>query len=122
MDKKKVKLYRENLLSRRAGLVSLVEEAELFSRDYDPEATQDPADMAANTYTKELIFSMSANDRQLLEMIDEAIVRIESGEYGNCVNCEEPVQEKRLEAIPWARYCLKCQDLQERGLLNTDDD
>jgi DnaK suppressor protein len=122
MDKKKVKLYRESLVTRRAGLVSQVEEAEQFSRDYDPEATQDPADMAANTYTKELIFSMSANDRQLLQMIDDAISRIESGEYGKCVNCEEPVQEKRLEAIPWARYCLKCQDLKERGLLNTDED
>ena len=122
MDKRKVKAYRDRLLGRREGLFRQVTEAELSSRERDQEATQDPADMAANAYTKELLISMSANDRKLLELIDEALARIEAGEYGECVNCGELVQEKRLEAVPWARYCLKCQDLQERGLLNTDEE
>jgi DnaK suppressor protein len=78
--------------------------------------------MAANAYTKELLFSMSAIDRRLLDLIDEALVRIEAGEYGQCVHCGELVQERRLEAVPWARHCLRCQDLQERGLLNQEED
>jgi DnaK suppressor protein len=122
MDKRKVKMFRDRLLGRREGLVGQVQEAELYSRERDSEATQDPADMAANAYTKELLFSMSANDRRLLELIDEALVRIEAGGYGACVHCGEPVQDKRLEAVPWARHCLRCQDLQERGLLNEDDE
>ena len=122
MDKRKVKVYRDRLLGRREGLVGQVMEAEQYSRERDSEATQDPADMAANAYTKELLFSMTANDRRFLELIDEALVRIEAGEYGECVHCGEPVQEKRLEAVPWARHCLRCQDLQERGLLNQDDE
>ena len=122
MDKKKVKLFRDRLLERRESLFSQVTEAELSSRERDLEATQDPADMAANAYTKELLISMSANDRRLLELIDEALARVESSEYGECVNCGEPVPEKRLDAVPWARYCLKCQDLQERGLLNQDEE
>lgn len=122
MDKRKVKTFRDRLLGRREGLVGQVQEAELYSRERDSEATQDPADMAANAYTKELLFSMSANDRRLLELIDEAVERIEAGAYGQCVHCNEPVQEKRLEAVPWARHCLRCQDLQERGLLNEDDE
>ena len=122
MDKRKVKVYRDRLLGRREGLVGQVMEAEQYSRERDSEATQDPADMAANAYTKELLFSMSNNDRRFLELIDEALVRIEAGEYGECVHCGEPVQEKRLEAVPWARHCLRCQDLQERGLLNQDDE
>lgn len=122
MDKRKVKIYRDRLLGRREGLVGQVMEAELYSRERDSEATQDPADMAANAYTKELLFSMSANDRRLLELIDEALVRIEAGEYGQCVHCGEPVQERRLEAVPWARHCLRCQDLQERGLLNEEEE
>ena len=122
MDKRKVKTFRDRLLGRREGLVGQVQEAELYSRERDSEATQDPADMAANAYTKELLFSMSANDRRLLELIDEALERIEAGAYGQCVHCGEPVQEKRLEAVPWARHCLRCQDLQERGLLNEDDE
>ncbi len=122
MDKKTVKIYRDRLLARRESLFSQVTEAEMSSRERDLEATQDPADMAANAYTKELLISMSANDRMLLQLIDEALQRVEKGEYGECVNCGEQVQPKRLDAVPWARYCLKCQDLQERGLLNTDED
>jgi len=117
-----MKTYRDRLLGRREGLFRQVTEAEMSSRERDLEATQDPADMAANAYTKELLISMSANDRRLLELIDEALARIEAGEFGECVNCGEQVQEKRLEAVPWARYCLKCQDLQERGLLNQDEE
>jgi DnaK suppressor protein len=122
MDKRRLKTFRDRLLDRREGLVGQVQEAELYSRERDSEATQDPADMAANAYTKELLFSMSANDRGLLELIDEALGRIEVGEYGECIHCGEPLQEKRLEAVPWARHCLRCQDLQERGLLNEDEE
>jgi len=122
MDKRKVKSYRDKLMARREGLVGQVMEAEMYSRERDSEATQDPADMAANAYTKELLFSMSANDRRLLDLIDEALLRAQNGGFGNCVHCGDPVQDKRLEAVPWARHCLKCQDLQERGLLNVDDE
>src|SRR4051794_41807603 len=117
MDKRRLKVYRDRLLDRREGLVGQVQAAEQYSRERDLEATQDPADMAANAYTKELLISMSANDRKLLTLIDEALERVEKGEYGECINCGEPVSDKRLDAVPWGRYCLKCQDLQERGLL-----
>ena len=122
MDKRKTKTYRDKLLSRREGLVGQVQEAEAYSRQRDSEATQDPADMAANAYTKELLVSMSANDRQLLQLIDEALFRIEDGEYGKCVHCGQEIQEKRLEAVPWARHCLRCQDLNERGLLTPEEE
>ena len=122
MDKRKIKTYRDKLLERREALLRQVSEAEISSRERDAEATQDPADMAANAYAKELLISMSGNDRRLLGMIKEALARVEAGEYGLCVNCGEPVQERRLEAVPWARHCLRCQDLQERGLLNEDED
>ena len=122
MDKRKTKAYRDRLQARRESLFSQVTEAEMSSRERDLEATQDPADMAANAYTKELLISMSANDRKLLQLIDEALARVEAGEYGECVNCGEPVAEKRLDAVPWTRYCLKCQDMQERGLLNEEED
>jgi DnaK suppressor protein len=122
MDKRKSKTYRDKLLVRREGLVGQVQAAEAYSRERDAEATQDPADMAANAYTKELMMSMSTNDRQLLESIDSALSRIDAGEYGKCIHCGEPILEKRLEAVPWARHCLRCQDLNERGLLHHDDE
>jgi len=122
MEKRRVKVFRDKLLDRREGLVGQVQEAEAYSRERDSEATQDPADMAANAYTKELLVSMSDNDRQLLNLIDESLERIEAGSYGKCVRCEAPLPEKRLEALPWARHCITCQDLLERGLLSDDED
>jgi DnaK suppressor protein len=122
MDKRKSTKYRDKLLVRREGLVGQVQAAEAYSRERDAEATQDPADMAANAYTKELMMSMSTNDRQLLESIDAALYRIAEGGYGKCIHCGEPIHEKRLEAVPWARHCLRCQDLNERGLLHGDEE
>jgi DnaK suppressor protein len=122
MDKRKAKSYRDRLLERREGLVGQVQAAEAYSRERDAEATQDPADMAANAYTKELLMSMSTNDRQLLDSIDAALRRIEEGEYGKCDNCGEPIQEKRLEAVPWAQHCVTCQELNEKGLLAAEEE
>src|ERR1043166_598015 len=122
MDKRKAKTFRDKLLERREGRVGGVQSAEAYSRERDAEATQDPADMAANAYTKELLMSMSTNDRQLLSSIDAALDRIQEGQYGKCINCGEPIQEKRLEAVPWARHCILSQDLSERGELSNGDE
>ena len=120
MDKRKLKLLTIIMSARRFGRPGAGGEA--YSRERDSESTQDPADMAANAYTKELLVSMSANDRRLLDSIDEALERIESGQYGKCIHCGLPILEKRLQAVPWARHCLQCQDLKERGLLTHEDE
>jgi RNA polymerase-binding transcription factor len=122
MDKRKARTYQDRLLGRRESLLGQVQAAEAYSRERDAEATQDPADMAANAYTKELLMSMSTNDRQLLQSIDAALVRIDDGDYGKCANCGQPIQEKRLEAVPWARHCIRCQDLIERGQLSEEEE
>ncbi len=122
MEKRRLKVFREKLLNRREGLVGQVQEAEAYSRERDSEATQDPADMAANAYTKELLVSMSDNDLVLLNLIDEALERIESGGYAKCVRCGTVLPDKRLDALPWARHCLPCQDMQEKGLLSEEED
>src|SRR5919206_3592035 len=100
MDKRKMKAYRDKLLARRESLFSQVTEAEMSSRERDLEATQDPADMAANAYTKELLISMSANDRKLLTLIDEALERVEAGEDGEGLNRAQAVPGKRPHRGP----------------------
>jgi DnaK suppressor protein len=122
MDKRKAKTYQDKLMQRRESLLGQVQAAEAYSRERDAEATQDPADMAANAYTKELLMSMSTNDRQLLQSIDTALDRIDDGDYGKCANCGQPIQEKRLEAVPWARHCIRCQDMIERGQLAEEEE
>jgi DnaK suppressor protein len=50
-------------------------------------------------------------------MIDEALKRIRNNEYGECMSCHEEMQQKRLEAVPWARHCIACQEKMEQGVL-----
>jgi DnaK suppressor protein len=121
MDKKKISVFRNRLIEERAALLGVVGRTEDYGREADIEATQDPADKASNSYTKELLFSQSTNDRLILSQINDALERMEEEEYGVCVNCHNEIQPKRLEALPWARYCITCQDLLERGLLDEEE-
>jgi len=79
---------------------------------------RDYADVAQRAYTKEFLYSLSAAERRLLQLVDEARIRIENGEYGFCANCSKAVQTKRLDAIPWARHCIQCQELWDEGKLH----
>lgn len=122
MDKKRTKHFQERLLDKRRALTGVVASTEDYEREAGLDVSQDPADIASTAYTKDLLFSQSTNERQILRLVEEALRRIDAGDYGYCVNCEEEIQDKRLEAVPWARHCIKCQDLQERGLLDGDNE
>jgi DnaK suppressor protein len=117
MDKKKVEIFKKRLLTKQEELLRLVTKSEKDGREADEEATQDIADKAANSYTKEFLFHQSDENRRVLQFVSEALERIKSGTYGECVACEEEVQQKRLEAVPWARHCIECQEKQDEGLL-----
>ena len=120
MDKKRVKHYQDRLIDKRRALTGVVTSTEDYEREAGLDVSQDPADIASAAYTKDLLFSQSANERGILRLVEEALRRIDAGDYGYCANCEEEILDKRLEAVPWARHCIKCQDLQERGLLDGD--
>ena len=117
MDKKKVKQYEAKLVEQRNALLGMVERTEDYGREADRDVSQDPADKASNSYTKELLFSQSTNERNTLKLIEEAIDRISEGSYGECINCGEEISQKRLDAIPWTPHCIRCQELLEQGLL-----
>jgi DnaK suppressor protein len=78
---------------------------------------QDLADKAASAYSKELNFSLSDGERNLLMQIEESFARLKDGTYGTCTNCGNQIGEKRLLAVPWTPFCIDCQELQEKGLL-----
>jgi RNA polymerase-binding transcription factor len=117
MDKKKIKQYEARLQERRQQLLNMVERTEDYGREADRDVSQDPADKASNSYTKELLFSQSTTERNTLRAIEEALERISDGGFGECANCGDEIQPKRLDAIPWTPHCIKCQELVEQGLL-----
>jgi len=110
------KVRKRLLLKREELLHDLAKNREVSDETVD-ESAQDMADRATSAYTKEFAYSLSESDRKTLVLIDEALGRLDAGTYGTCVHCAQPVQEKRIEAVPWARHCLDCQELQDKGLI-----
>jgi DnaK suppressor protein len=117
LDKKQTEVYKKRLQAQLSELRLMVSRIEEDGRSADEDATQDPADKASNSYTKELLFSQSNSERSILALVEEALERMEAGEYGECIECGGVMQPKRLEAVPWARHCIPCQEKQEQGLL-----
>jgi DnaK suppressor protein len=117
MDKKRLEYYKKKLLTRRDELVNTITRTEEEGRQADDDPTVDLADKAANSYTKEFLFGQTSSDRNMLNMIDEALKRIRSDEFGHCAMCQEEMQQKRLDAVPWAKHCIACQEKMEKGLL-----
>ena len=117
MDKKRLDLYKKRLLDRKEQLQDIVSRAEQDGREADEQVANDIADKATNSYTKEFLFKKSNDDRFILSLIQEALERMEAGGFGVCVECGGEMQQKRLEAVPWARHCIGCQEKQEQGTL-----
>ena len=109
--------FRKRLLAKQEELIhDLTRNREVTDETVDEQA-QDMVDRATSAYTREFAFSLSESDRKTLLLIDQAFLRLNQGTFGVCVHCQGRVQEKRLEAVPWARHCLECQEMQDKGLL-----
>jgi DnaK suppressor protein len=117
MDKKKLEQFKKQLEERQQDLRKIVARNEQDGRDADVGTAQDIADRAANSYTKEFLFHQSNSERQTLQMVESALSRIREGVFGECINCGNEINAKRLEAVPWTRYCIACQEKLEKGLL-----
>jgi DnaK suppressor protein len=117
MDKKRTEYYKKKLLTRREELAQLIYKTGEAGRTADEDTTVDLADKAANSYTKEFLFGQTDTDRSTLQLIEDALSRIREGSYGECASCGNEIQQKRLEAVPWTRHCIICQEKQEKGLL-----
>jgi DnaK suppressor protein len=117
MDKKSLKQFEKALQARRTELQSAYRDKLSRSGDAGADGALDPADEASVNYNKEFWYALSDADRQIMRLIDEALRGIKDGSFGDCSHCGKPIQRKRIEAVPWARHCVDCQDLQDRGLI-----
>jgi DnaK suppressor protein len=117
---KEVAAFRERLEEQRREILNLYQNDVRAGQESTDEGTEDIVDRANNSYNRELMFSLSDTERQLMLDIDRALERIDDGVYGRCSNCGRVVGQKRLEAVPWTRYCIDCQELAEQGMLSED--
>jgi DnaK suppressor protein len=96
---RKVQELRAGLSARRA--------AEVVSR---PDEPLDFGDWCQKSHDEWLFLNQNRIEMELLRDLESALRRIDAGSFGICQGCEEPIAAKRLDAIPWARFCIPCQE------------
>ena len=99
--------YRQQLLEKRSAVMAAL------GMKFDTLARMGRVaeeDQAQITHDEFVSLHLNSMDYAQLRLVDEALDRLESGDYGICLGCEEPIPAKRLQALPWARYCVPCQE------------
>ena len=110
--------FRNSLLARRQELTGNLEDTKFDTLAKMGRVAED--DQAQMSHEEFISLKRNSMDYQALRQVNAAIERINTGEYGICASCEETISEKRLKAIPWAKYCVSCQDrIQSRGYDDT---
>lgn len=117
MNRKQVEKYQKALEAKRAELFARVRAARATETEGGTEDAPDLGDRALSTMTRDLKYRLSTGERDILRRIDDALDRIEGEGFGECLNCGKKVQLGRLNAVPWARHCIDCQELQDMGQL-----
>jgi DnaK suppressor protein len=105
---------REALVAKRRQLEAEVGRSVIYEKGLDVDATKDLGDQANTAYTREFLFELGNGDRRLLREVLIALRKLDEGGFGECERCGEAIGEKRLDALPFARYCIDCQRRLER--------
>ena len=112
-----IQRLRKDLEQKRRELLSLYAHDVRVGQESSDDSADDSVDRANNSFNRELMFSLSDTERQMLILVEEAFARLDDGGFGTCTHCSEPIGLPRLKAVPWARYCIDCQESEERGVL-----
>ena len=119
MDTKTRDALRKTLFSERERLTADLAELERSGQEALSDMSGENnyrdhmADQGTATFNKELDMSLEENVRDLLEQVDEALARIDAGEYGLCTSCGKPISAERLKAMPAAGKCISCKETED---------
>lgn len=113
--------FRSRLRARQAELLQAYISTKVDSRSHEVDGTQDYIDYAVSSYAREFLLSLTEMEQIQLTLVEDALKRLDAHGFGLCTQCERPIPVKRLEVQPWARYCLRCQEIADQGLSGDDD-
>ena len=111
MNKTQVTEFEKKLLGKRREITA---SKSAGANDTAPDYGRDEGDRAQASQAQEMTWLRSSQQRGLLELVDAALQRIRDGSFGECQHCGGEVELKRLNAVPWTRHCLTCQELLEK--------
>jgi DnaK suppressor protein len=123
LTKKEIDLFKKDLLQRRAELLGDVSSLEAETKDHssgnNSNMADDMADAGNDSFEHESTLGLMEKERKLFKEIEAALVRIDEGIYGVCLETGKPIGKIRLEFKPWARYCIEvARELEKKGLIN----
>jgi DnaK suppressor protein len=113
MDAIKIKNARQRLMDEQVNLLKALERSQHAAEEIRIEKTEDEGDLAAISHDRDVLSSLHEGKFARLQLIQKAIETIDHGQYGVCVVCEGTINEKRLDAVPWAAMCIECQEKTE---------
>ena len=117
MTKSEINKYKEILETRQAELVGVLRNRDGITIEKSPDAL----DEVQNAAERELAIRNLDRESNMLRNVRGALSRIADGSYGTCLHCEEEISPKRLNAVPWTAYCIKCQEAADRHEFETVD-
>ncbi len=112
--------FRQRLRERQSELLQAYISTKDDSRSREIDGTEDYIDYAVSSYDREFLLSLTELEQNQLALVEAALKRLDAKEFGLCTQCEQPIPTKRLEVQPWARYCLRCQEVTDQGLAGDD--
>ena len=113
MDENRLDHFRSILLKQLRTLNDRVREDQAAALDGADDGVKDSVDMSLLDVNKEIAFRLGERDSQMVADIDQALLRMDEGAYGVCARCGKEIDERRLEALPTARYDAACQTIIE---------
>jgi DnaK suppressor protein len=117
MTNKDLNTFKQILVEKQAELSALLRSRD----DIRIEQAPDALDAVQNATMRELAIRNLDRDSAQMRQVRAALHRIQDGSFGSCLNCEDEISPKRLKAVPWAAYCLSCQEMADQMQQNGMD-
>lgn len=118
MNADRLEYFKNKLVTMKNELISKLNERYNEALSFGNDGTQDSADEAYNIYNKNLMLGKVETDALKLQLVEQALIRIAANTYGICIECEDEIEERRLEFVPFARYCTECKsEMEKKGLV-----
>jgi len=118
MKPERKEYFKKMLIKMKNELITELNDRYHEALNIGNDGTQDSADEAYNIYNKNLMLGKVETDAIKLQLVEQALGRINNDTYGICIECEDEIEDRRLEFVPFARFCTECKsDLEKKGLV-----
>ncbi|MCX5688049.1 MAG: TraR/DksA family transcriptional regulator [Candidatus Omnitrophica bacterium] len=122
MTKQELLKYKKLLIKVREGVAGDISHIAKENLKSQKESSGDlsgyslhMADMASDSYDRELSLNIAGEVQEIVYEIDDALKRMEEGSFGKCISCGKKIPQKRLNAVPYAKYCIQCKSKEEKN-------